>query len=304
MSTRPASRITVVAALVLSTGTGFAQPVAAASRVVALAPLTTLGTEDTSVSTKKLMSQLEAALGALPATKVVTAAQVSDAIKRAKKPQLKVCERDPTCLGELGKLVGATIVIDGEVGGLGESKIVYLAATDATTAKELRSTTLSVGTKEDSGGGPTGAAVRLLEPDRYRGILRFVIDAKGATVYVNGSKAVLGPKNEIALPVGTQAVRVTHPEYRDFVRFIDVPYDHTTDVSVGMTAYPIIKHDLQGKPINRDTVQYIDPPWYRRPLTVVGGSILLTAAVAVVVGVWQYEPPGGRCRKVGGGSCE
>ena len=301
MALRTSSSLAVVAALIVAARTGYAQP--ATPRVVALAPLSTLGTEDTSVSTKKLTSQLEAALAGLPGTKVVTAAQVSDAIKRAKKPQLKICEREPACLAELGKLVGATIVIDGEVGGLGDSKIVYLAATDANTAKELRSTTLSVGAKVDSDGGPQGAAVRLLEPDRYRGVLRFVIDAKGATVYVNGSKAVLGTNNEIALPVGTQAVRVTHPEYRDFVRFIDVPYNRTTDVSVGMTAYPIIKHDLQGKPINSDTVQYIDPPWYRRPLWVGIGGGALTIVVAVVVGLVVHDPPGGLCRKVGGDGC-
>lgn len=302
MSTSAASRIAVVAALMLAARTGWAQQ-PAPPRVVALVPLSVLGTEDTSVSTRKLTRELEAGLAALPNTKVVTSAQVADAIKRAKKPQLKVCDRDPACLGEVGKLVGATIVVDGEVAGLGESKIVYLAATDATTAKELRSTTLSIGAKADSGGGPTGAAVRLLEPDRYRGVLRFVIDAKGATVYVNGSKAVLGAKNEIALPVGTQAVRVTHPEYRDFVRFIDVPYNQTTDVSVGLTAYPTIKHDLQGKPINSDSIEYIDPPFYRRPLFVGSVAVVVTIATAVIVGAIASDSLD-NCRKVGGGSCD
>ncbi len=288
-------------ALVLVAQTSLAQP--APPRVVALVPLSTLGTEDTSISAKKLTAQLEAALAALPGTKVVTSAQVADAIKRSKKSQLKVCDRDQACLAELGKLVGATIVVDGEVAGLGDSKIVYLAATDVGTGKELRSTTLSVGAKEDSGGGPTGAAVRLLEPDRYRGLLRFVIDAKGATVYVNGTKAVLGARNEVALPVGTQAVRVTHPEYRDFVRFIDVPYNRTTDVTVGMTAYPIIQHDLQGKPINSDTVQYIDPPWYRSKWFVIGGGVVVTVAAAVIVGAIVSDPLD-NCRKVGGGACD
>jgi len=303
MSSKLAYAVALVAVLVAAAGTTAAQPAPAVPRVVALAPLSTLGTEDTSASTKKVTSQLEAALATLPGTKVVTSAQVVEAIKRAKKPQLKVCERDPACLAELGKLVGASVVIDGEVGGLGESKIVYLAATDTASGKELRSTTLSVGATQDTGGGPTGAAVRLLEPDRYRGVLRFVIDVKGATVYVNGSKAALGAKNELALPVGTQAVRVTHPEYRDFVRFIDVPYNRTTDISVGMTAYPIIKHDLQGKPINSDTVQYIDPPWYRRPLFVAGGGVLITVAAAVIVAV-IVNTPLDNCRKVGGGSCD
>src|SRR6185503_1596782 len=167
-----------------------------ADRVVAIAPLSTLGTEDTSAGTRKLTAEIEAAVAALPATKVVRAAQVADAIKRARKPQLRACEGDASCLAELATLVGAQIVISGEVGGLGESRVVYLAATES--GKELRSTTLSVGARAD--GGPTGAVVRLLEPDGYRGTLRFAIDVAGATVYVNGSKVALSPRGELALP--------------------------------------------------------------------------------------------------------
>ncbi len=279
-----------------------AAQVASADRVVALAPLSTLGTEDTSASTKKLTGQIEVALGALPGTKVVTTAAVVEAIKKAKKPQLKLCERDATCLAELGKLVGANVVIDGEVGGLGDSKIVYLGATDVATGKELRSTTLTVGANDD-GGGPNGAAVRLLDPDRYRGNLHFVIDAKGASVFVNGTKITLSAANEIALPVGTQAVRVTHPEYRDFVKFIDIDYGKTTDVAVGMTQYPIIQHDLLGKPISTDRITYINPPWYRRPIAVGVGATVLMVVTAIVVANIVHSFPDGECRKVGGGSC-
>ncbi len=275
---------------------------AAAERVVAMAPLSTLGTEDTSASTKKLTGQIEVALASLPATKVISAAAVVEAIKKAKKPQLKLCEREAACLAELGKLVGANVVIDGEVGGLGDSKIVYLGATDVATGKELRSTTLTVGANDD-GGGPNGAAVRLLEPDRYRGTLRFAIDAKGATVFVNGTKIALSATSDIALPVGTQAVRVTHPEYRDFVKFIDVDYAKTTEVAVGMTQYPIIQHDLQGKPISTDRITYIDPPWYRRPIAVGVGATVLMVATAIIVANLVHSFPDGECRKVGGGAC-
>src|SRR5262245_49445263 len=95
---------------------------ASADRVVAVTPLSTLGAEDKTVAGKKLITQIEQAIAALPQTKVVPAAQVAAAIDRAKKPQLKVCEGDPACVSEVGKLVGAQFVITGEVGGLGESK--------------------------------------------------------------------------------------------------------------------------------------------------------------------------------------
>lgn len=285
--------------LIAMTGIAHAQ----SPRVVALAPLSTLGTEDTSASSKKITQQLEASLAALPNTKVITAAQVAQAIARAKKPQLKSCDREPRCLAELGKLVGATIVVDGEIGGLNESKIVYLAATDVATAKELRSTTLQIGSKADPAGGPAGAAVRLLEPDRYRGTIRFIVDVKGATVYVNGTRASLSPRGEYAMAVGTQAVRVTHPEYRDFVRFVDVPYAATVDVPVNLTQYARIDHDIQGKPINTDKIIYIDPPWWRRPYVYIPAATLLAVGVGILVGTIVHDFPEGECRKVGGAEC-
>lgn len=269
-----------------------------ADQTVALAPLSTLGQEDTSAATKKLAQQIEAALAALPGTKVIPSTVVGDAIKKAKKPALRACEGDNKCLGEVGALVNANIVIAGEVGGLGASQVVYLSATDVATGKELRSTTLTVGASDD-GGGANGAAVRLLEPDRYRGTLHFAIDVSGATIYVNGTKAPLTPKGELALPVGTHAVRVTHPEYRDFVKFVSVPYGQTVEVPVGMQQYPIVQHDLAGKPIDRGTVHYVDPPAWRRWYVVGPAAVVLGVAAAIVVAMVVHDQPDGQTRTIG-----
>ena len=272
-----------------------------AERVVAIAPLSTLGAEDTSAGTRKLTGEIETAVAALPDTRVIRAQQVSDAIKKARKPQLRACEGDDACLADLAALVGAQIVISGEVGGLGESRVVYLAASE--NGKELRSTTLSVGGARDEGGGPSGAAVRLLAPDAYRGTLRLAIDVTGATVYVNGSKVALSPRGELTLPVGAQAVRVTHPEYHDFVRFIDVEFGRTTDVAVGMQQYPIIRHDVPGQPMQRDQVQYLEPPLWRRWYVVGPAAVGLAVLTAVVVGYAVHDFPAGDCRKLGGSHC-
>lgn len=274
-----------------------AQTAYAETRVIALAPFSTLGAEDKSASTRKLLGQIEQAIGALPATKVVTAAQVSDAITKAKKPQLKACEGDEACLAELGKLVGANVVVTGEVGGLGDSRVVYLGATDVAAAKELRSTTLAVGTKDS----PSSAAIRLLDPDRYRGTVHFTIDAPGATVYVNGAKVAL-QNGDIQLPVGTQAIRVTQPQYRDFVRFVDVTYGERTEVPVSMQSYGTIEHDIKGKPRNLDKVEYYDPPLWRR--WYVAGPAIVVLAVAAGV-IFASRPPGADSKcTVGSGTCQ
>ncbi len=273
---------------------------ARADRVVAVAPLSTFGNEDKSAATKKLLADVEAAIGALPGTKIVTAAQVADAIKKANKPLLKTCEGDAACVAEIGKLVGAQIVVTGEVGGLGDAKVFYLGATDVATAKELRSTTLGVGAA-DTAGGAAGAAVRLLDPDRYTANVKFSVDVTGATVYVNGSKTALGAGGVISLPVGTQAVRVTQPEYHDFVRFVDVVYGKTTEVAVGMQQYPIVEHDVHARPTNTDKVTYVDPPIWRR-WYVWGAAALVTAIVIGVAADHIGHYPD--CIEVGtGGAC-
>jgi hypothetical protein len=123
-------------------------------------------------------------------------------------------------------------------------------------------------------------------------------------VYVNGTKIALAPNGELPLPVGTQAVRVTHPEYHDFVRFIDVTYGKTADVAVSMQQYPIVRRDLQGKPIQRDQVIYIDPPWYRRWYVVGPAAVGLAIITGVVVSAIVYDPFHAKaCVKVGGKDC-
>ena len=74
----------------------------------------------------------------MPDVKLVRAAAVGDAITRAKKPALKSCDLDPTCLSEVGKLVGANIVIAGEVVGIGDAKVIYLNASESPARKRSR----------------------------------------------------------------------------------------------------------------------------------------------------------------------
>jgi hypothetical protein len=290
-------RVLACSLLVAMTAPAFAE------RTVAVAPLSTLGAEEKSATTKQILSDIEAAIGSF-GNKVIPAATVAAAIEKARKPQLKACEGDTACLTELGKLVGAQVVVSGEVGGLGDSKVIYFSATDVATGKELRSTTLTLSANEGSGGA-NGAAIRLLDPDKYRGSLHFVIDVGGATVFVNGSKVTPGAHGELALAVGTQAVRVTHPQYHDFIKFIDVTYGKTTEVPINMQEYPIVEHDFKARPTSQDTVVMVDKPIWRR-------WYVLYPAIAVIgvgVGVLAYWaahkfPAYDNCRMTNGDPCK
>jgi len=280
--------------LVLASATAYAD------RTVAITPLSTLGAEDKSAATKKLLGQIEQAFASLPGTKVIPAAQVSAAIDKAKKPQLKQCEGEPACVTDLGKLVGAQFVVSGEVGGLGDSKVVYLKLTDVTAGRELRSTTLAVGATDSA----MGAAVRLSDPDKYRGNVKFAFDVSGATVAVNGTKVQLSANKELALPVGTHAVTVTHPQYHNFVKFVEVGYGRTTDVQVSMKQYPIVEHDIQARPGTRDTIVYDDPPLWRRPYIAGPAIAVLAVGAGLLFAKIAHDfPDYDNCRKVGGAGC-
>lgn len=292
-----------LAALYLALAIVLAAVPAHAERIVAMTPLSTMGAEDKSAATKKLLGQIEQAIASLPGTKIVPAVQVVAMIDKAKKPQLKQCEGDPACVTELGKLVGAQVVISGEVGGLGDSRVVYLKSTDVGAGRELRSTTLSVGEK-DATDTPAGAAVRLLDPDRYRGNVKFEFDVTGVTVLVNGTKVQLSGAKELALPVGTHAVTVTHPHYHNFVKFVDVGYGRTTDVQVQMSLYPIVEGDIHARPGTKDTIVYQDPPMWRRWYVAGPAILVLAIGVGIVAGAIAHEfPDYQNCRKVGGEAC-
>lgn len=248
------------------------------AQTVALAPLSTLGAETTSASSKKLTADLESALAAVAGTKVVGAAAVGDAIKKSKKPQLKACDGDAACLADVGKLAGADQIVYGEVGGLGDVQVVYLELVDVATGKVARSTTLQLASAtgggaggDDAQGGARGAAVRLLAPDKFVGKLAVTVDTPGASIYVDGKRVGKSPAPPVELAVGTHALRVTHPEYRDYVRFVDVPYaDKPAEVQVGLQQFPILERDLESKEGSATRVEYLhyvgtaSTPWYRR----------------------------------------
>jgi hypothetical protein len=146
--------------------------------------------------------------------------------------------------------------------------------------------------------------VRLLDPEKYRGNVRFNFDVSGATVQVNGTKVNLSAQKDIALPVGTHAVTVTHPQYHNFVKFVDVQYGTTTDVQVGMKQYPIVEGGIHAKPGSRDTIIYTEPPLWKR-WYVAGPAILVVAVgLGIVAGVIAHDfPEFDNCRKVGGENC-
>lgn len=252
---------------------------------IALAPLSTLGAEDTSAAAKKLESELARELGAASGARVVAGDDVAGEIKKAKKPLLRACDGDAGCLTELGKLMGASHVVFGEVGGLGNVQVVYLVLVDVQSGKEVRRAQVQMDVAQE--GGVKGGAVRLVDPDGYTGRLVITTPVKDAVIYVDGRRVGKSPAPAVALPVGPHALRVTHPEHRDFVRFVEVGFDQDTPVAVDLTPYGAVETELGATEVGpKSNVTYVDgkPKWYRQWWAIAGFSAAALTG-AVIIGV-------------------
>jgi hypothetical protein len=257
------------------------------ARKVVVAPFSPLG--DGSVDLVAAAVTVGGGVASVPGVTLVPDKDVRAFLKKNKRKDLEACDGKPECLQELGRLLGAEVVIAGEVGEVGGGQIAYLGAVDVATGKGLASTTAIL-----SGDGAArtrearAAAFRLLAPAAYVGMLKLDIDVPGAVVYVDGRQVGKSPLAPVPLAVGTHALRVTHEQYRDFVRFVDIAFDETSTQAVPLTEFPVVEDEMreQGKappfvPLGPQAPR----PWYRKPWAIAGFSaaVLVLSAVTVVV---------------------
>ena len=280
--------LVIAALLALTTG----RVAADEGRRVALAPLSTLGSEAKAKETAAIEDALVASIDAIPDLVAVPAKQLRRAIRKAKRSELKVCDGDVPCLAELGGLVDAELVVYGELGGLGDAQVLALKLVDTASRREVRSTTAQFGGERGLDAALRGASYRLLAPGLYKGTLTLKVDIEGATIFLDGDKVATSPTPPLAVEVGNHALRVTHPEYRDYVRFVDVAFDQTTAIQVGMKAFPIVEDEMRQRgaggiagPIDSGPHGTQPTPWYRRWYTIAGAGAIVFVGSAVLVGM-------------------
>lgn len=258
-----------------------------------LAPLSTLGSEAKSHSTRRVKRHLVRGLSAVGGYQLVPSRQLSRVLRR--KRELRSCDGAVRCLTTLGSLLRAKLVVYAEVGGLGSAQVIYLKLVDVDRRREVRSTTLELGRKSDAAQRARAAAIRLLAPKRFRGTLVTKVDLKGATIYVDGQRVAKSPAPPIPLSVGTHALRITHPEFRDFVRFVQIKFDERATVKADMLQYPIVSSGMNQKgdsstpnvPNNNNVIyKGVKPtPWYRKWYVIAGAAALVLVGSAVTVGL-------------------
>ena len=269
-----------------------ASPAAAqeAKRVV-LAPISTLGSEATSKQTKRISKAVATGIATVPGHSAAAGKDVRRAIRKAKRSELKVCDGDAQCLSKLGTIMNAPYVVYGELGGLGDAQVLALKLVDVAAQRELRSTTAQFSAAADIDTEARAAAYRLLAPGLYVGRLAMNIDIEGAIIFLDGEKIATSPTKPIKAEVGNHALRVTHREYRDYVRFVDVRFDEETKLDIGMRAFPIIEDEMRQHgngakgPIDTGPGNRRAAPWYNRWYTIAGAGVIVFVGSAVIFGL-------------------
>jgi hypothetical protein len=262
------------------------------TRKVAMAPIEAIGTE----SSAKERTAIEAALFAgFSGTarfgfSFVSPSNVQRDLRK-NKADILLCDGDIDCLANMGKALGVEGVVYGELGGLGEARVVYLKLVGVKSRREVRSTTVELGGQSERA-AIRAAAVRLLAPAQYRGDLELKVDARDASIYIDGDLVGRSPLPAVPIAVGTHAIRVTHPEFRDFVRFVDVSFEARQTLAVELLKYPVISTEMKRQATELGLVPGADlsagtppTPWYYRWYTITGVGILLFAASAFTVGL-------------------
>jgi hypothetical protein len=267
-----------------------------------IAPLATLGSESKAADVRSAQRLVARGISSLGSVDLVDGNAMLDAIRRAKRPELRSCDGDLACLVSLGQLMSADYAVFGEVGGLGTAQVIYLKLIDVKAAREVRSTVLELDGTRAADVEARAAATRLFAPARYVGELILASNVKGASVYVDGELMARTPARAVSLPVGSHALRVTHPEFRDFVRFVEIGFAGSERVDVQLVPYDAVSGDIRRT--GHDDLTgggaggVAATPWYRRWYTVAGGAAVLIIASAIVVGLAADEIDFDREREV------
>jgi len=259
----------------------------------ALKPLEAIGLSKGRVG--RITDMLQKQLGAVPGVKTAPLSLMRKFLKSRDGATYAICEGELSCVVKVGKLLKAPLLVAGDLSGLGKGYVLFLRLVDPKAEKVLRKVSVVYdGKKGKQNGILREAAYRLLKPEKFVGKLKLEVDVKGAAVFLNGKPMGKSPVAVQQVQAGTHALRITHPEYHDFMRFVDVAFEKTTPIKVSLKQFPIISEEMKAKhrkrlaPAPGGQTVYRPLPWYKRWWFITAlGVVVLTATVTTVTLVRQ-----------------
>lgn len=152
------------------------------------------------------------------------------------RPGLSSCQGARECLVEVGRAAGATGVISGVLGILGDVFSLDIKLVDVVSGMEIRRVAQTWSGESDSLiEVMRQVACRLLKPEAYKGWLDIRLRRQGVHVFVDGVAAGRTPLSEpLHVSPGRHALKLSAPGFRDYSHFIDVPFGQTVTLTVDM----------------------------------------------------------------------
>ncbi len=264
--------------------------IAPGSATHVLKPLESIGVDRKRV--KHITVALQEALVKVPGVKMASLRNSLRFLRSRYGATYAVCEGELKCVVKFGLLLKAPLVVTGDLSGLGSGFVLFLRLVDPKAQKVLRKVTIVHGGRKRQQVLLREAAFRLLAPERFLGKLKLSVDVPGAAVFLNGKPLGKSPIKVVSVEAGTHALRVTHAEYHDYMAFVDVGFEKTTEVKVFLKQFPIISEEMKHKGHRRAgpvegvlgrKVLYRPIPWYKRWWFITSVGVTLLAATLTTV---------------------
>ncbi len=187
----------------------------------------------------------------------------------------------------LGNELKAPLALAVDAATLGDGTVLYLQGVDVAKGAPIATTAFSLGQGAIDHEALDGALIRVLVPERYLGRLVVDVDVADAKVLVDGAPQPAG--RPLPLSCGTHTLRVTHPAYRDFLRFVAIDYGRPTRVDVALSKYPVTEAEMRARTGARRRSSVGALPWYQRWWVVAISSVILVGAAAGVTAALAHE---------------
>lgn len=194
--------------------------------------LKALGIETETAS--RINEVLRNEIGRVPGISLIEARRVEAVV--SKHADLAGCQGEAECLSQLGMLTGATRVVSGVLGTLGDVFSLDIRLVDVATGQEIRRVAQTwSGEEKYLIEVMRQVATRLLKPEAYNGQLDLNVAVDGVQVFIDGDPMGRTPLAEpLKLSPGRHALKLACAGFKDFEQFVDIPFNRTVPVFVEM----------------------------------------------------------------------
>ncbi len=128
------------------------------------------------------------------------------------------------------------------------------------------------------------AAYTMLAPSRVRGSLQVMADHPGAQVFLDGKAVGKTPLRSAltGLKVGNHTLKVTHPDYLDFVRKVAIHFQKTSLVKIHLVRPKIKRVVLPNGPVTKDhPIPFYSKWWFWTAVSVAAVAVGATVGWAI-----------------------